>query len=528
MGILVLEWGMINNITSYCISIILLRRYKFLNEDNPSYYSLSFKEKYFLIRLLYVYGVDIPVVAMTSRLVQLLSISARDIKESRDSLLAKGCLDSYYLKVEGELRVRKGVRFNVKWLAELARTQPPQSPNAEFIAELFFFGERVFKHTPLDTKPLVERRFGNTGRHKLLASNRILLGVLLLSSDSYGFVTELGVADLQKLCGMGIDKTKSQILKLMELGYIRSRIPGDTFATAFGRVNGIYTLNLSHPSFGSISGTRMNILCATNQVTHSNEKSEAEQIFEWARKVESPSLASQRGLKSSLAVIKGRNFTINAPLSESGKQVPILSGFLHLAGMFTNKALVRVLQFRIDAYVSAFLNSYWHQINEKDLLLFSDILERIRSDVSSALKKPEGLFDAHVYQYRYQQAGALIYEIAFFKAAVLKRVLVKYLDSVITLDQLNYSIMPHTNKDYSYGVQLLSLITVIPKDSSVALSSYVFLEKGDTEGLSIKSAPSMKFTVDSEDVQIGLYHELLEEQISDGLKYGCGLLTRPK
>ncbi|WP_286976438.1 hypothetical protein [Pseudomonas sp.] len=87
--------------------------------------------------------------------------------------------------------------------------------------------------------------------NRLSVSNRWLLVVLVSYADGLGVVRDLGMSTLRQLTGMGEVKLKSQLRRLVELGLIRSYVPGVSSAVfTDAKVSSIYFLNLSHPFLG--------------------------------------------------------------------------------------------------------------------------------------------------------------------------------------------------------------------------------------------------------------------------------------
>lgn len=90
---------------------------------------------------------------------------------------------------------------------------------------------------------------GRPGSKWLTPYNRLVLAALLVRSDEAGAVYDIGASDLKRIAGLSADRLRSQLSKLMELGFIRSRVPGVTGQHLFGLSKGAYFLNLAHPDF---------------------------------------------------------------------------------------------------------------------------------------------------------------------------------------------------------------------------------------------------------------------------------------
>jgi len=79
---------------------------------------------------------------------------------------------------------------------------------------------------------------------ELRVSNRLLLCILVANSSGYGAVNNLSTKDISKLTGMSKDRVRSQIKKLIELGYISRYTPGISQSNIFGKKNSTYFLAL--------------------------------------------------------------------------------------------------------------------------------------------------------------------------------------------------------------------------------------------------------------------------------------------
>ncbi|MGR6781772.1 helix-turn-helix domain-containing protein [Moritella viscosa] len=80
--------------------------------------------------------------------------------------------------------------------------------------------------------------------YELRVSNRLLLCVLVVNSYGYGAVNNLSTTDISKLTGMSKDRVRSQIKKLIELGYISRYTAGISQSNIFGKKNSTYVLAL--------------------------------------------------------------------------------------------------------------------------------------------------------------------------------------------------------------------------------------------------------------------------------------------
>lgn len=85
---------------------------------------------------------------------------------------------------------------------------------------------------------------------KLKSPSKLLVFTLLLFADKTGVVNNLNKKDLCKLTGMSMSRIDAHIKKLMELGYIRSKVDGVKDDNIFGYTPDVFYLDLCHQSFG--------------------------------------------------------------------------------------------------------------------------------------------------------------------------------------------------------------------------------------------------------------------------------------
>lgn len=86
-------------------------------------------------------------------------------------------------------------------------------------------------------------------RHALNLSTRLLLCVLLMNANECGLVTNVGAVELGRLTGLTVNRIRSAIRRLQNLGYIRTVIAGGSSDTFLGKVISRYYLNVSHSAF---------------------------------------------------------------------------------------------------------------------------------------------------------------------------------------------------------------------------------------------------------------------------------------
>ena len=105
--------------------------------------------------------------------------------------------------------------------------------------------------TKIEGKCMPDGKAAPSGaRGRLSASNRVLLGSLLINADRFGVVSGIGQLELERLTGFDEASLKHRLRRLMDLGFIRSLVPGlSSSIFNSGKVSSTYFLNLNHPSF---------------------------------------------------------------------------------------------------------------------------------------------------------------------------------------------------------------------------------------------------------------------------------------
>jgi len=126
-------------------------------------------------------------------------------------------------------------------------------PTAEYVftdpmMQLFADIETYKFHEDLISE-LLDIRRGNELHKNLKLANRLLLTVLMLQADEFGFIKELGFAQVQALTGMSRDQFNSQVVKLTKLKYLEVIAKGTTSKVLLGARGSIYRLNVTDTSF---------------------------------------------------------------------------------------------------------------------------------------------------------------------------------------------------------------------------------------------------------------------------------------
>jgi hypothetical protein len=232
--------------------------------------------RYFLIRLLYLYGSDwvgIESLKQDRRL----GISDPIITKAIDLLEKKGHLkfekqtkhlsskqgirvsDKFFVKLSlpNELRFASSVRLPGLvpfsslidgWLFEIDR-EDVKKANREWLAQATVNIKKNNKDPNI--KNAFTQAMAALKKNQLSPANKILLSTLYSHADVFGVVRDLGSTDLLQLTGMDRDRLDRQFEKLTQLGYLLVRVPGLTGAHSFGLVKSVFYMNpLSRPVEG--------------------------------------------------------------------------------------------------------------------------------------------------------------------------------------------------------------------------------------------------------------------------------------
>ncbi|WP_413698740.1 hypothetical protein ACLKMH_14135 [Psychromonas sp. KJ10-10] len=117
--------------------------------------------------------------------------------------------------------------------------------NATLNLQIIFSNEKI--------KNLLLSAFNEDKNDDLKADSKLLLIVLLHHADKFGFVENLDNATLLKLTGMKQQALEGQIQRLIDLGYICSKVSGINNKYLFGRKSSVFILNMQHISFKDCS-----------------------------------------------------------------------------------------------------------------------------------------------------------------------------------------------------------------------------------------------------------------------------------
>jgi len=427
---------------------------------------LSAEEKYFLIRLLAVYGyeemVKGSVVGKTiDELEKCLGMSDNLIKKVRDSLTVKNYLT--HMTVSPQSKTGQG------------RPRAGFSLSKEMI-NLLDVSQRHCIHE--DHIPRIERLLlwhdKGSGQQKsindLKPSNRILLAILYSRANSCGAVYNLGVMQLAKLSGLKTrDRTENQLEKLAKLGFILDRVSGvsgkiiwKSFAKGAFFLNVLYdqlSISHTHPLLllmnnrrifgyqGILPYYRMKALSVHSDASNTGltTNMEGEILFEHSCK-------QFRDLEPSW------DENILESECEWMCQKDFVEGLKLIFGGFRGAwSLGQFIQYQINRYASLMLSRHWTVVQMR-FTVIQAVMTEIKTDIlperfRHKLYQDNPNVQAHLsalelYLYRF------IFETALLTKGLIKKMLPEVDEKI--LSQSSYEILtsPYIRDSYitQYGI----------------------------------------------------------------------------
>lgn len=429
-----------DNITNLIVSILLMKSEGF-----------SHNVKFFLIRVLIVYGYQIPVHASIKELIVRLAVSNRDIKNARDRLIREGILISDRVMPKGETRSRliEGFKFDEVRLKGFIINDNSQNLVPEIkerVLELFYFQGASKDNNKTENETAdVGRGFCSQGSHHLRSSNRVLLGMLLLHSSRFGVVEGLGLGTIGKLAGMPPDKVKSQIKTLMKKGYIRRYIPGGTSKKIFGVFPGVYFLDINHEDYNAKKLSLTHCLFGLKGASDYP----ASEALELSNKAHTYSIKS-KAMKLQIQV---------GPVISYGFIMEITDEYLSVLPFFKDVAFRKYFQFYIDNLASILLSKRFMEIEEfqvaqrikplqmSELKRFMyddlDTFEKVVWDITIPRPEATDIKEKEIEKARQEEikrVAELIYMVAFEKARLFKFVMYRFC-SALPLKDMSFQIL---------------------------------------------------------------------------------------
>lgn len=195
---------------------------------------LSSIEKFFLIRVICSFGLSVEVMNTVKELVKVLALSEAVLSRTRDDLVRRGYLEKLSGPLTSGGRPRKCFKISAHLLQVLQTGELGRDLcNSQSIEQMLF-------STTLQDIYVLDREGKN---RKIKPPVRILICILLAHATDVGLVSGLGHADLRKLIGGKLDRLKSQLDTLYEVGFILARRSGFTYKQTGKLFKGQYALN---------------------------------------------------------------------------------------------------------------------------------------------------------------------------------------------------------------------------------------------------------------------------------------------
>jgi DNA-binding PadR family transcriptional regulator len=211
--------------------------------------------KYFLVRFIQCLGTFGPVDLGVKEYAKRFGLSDSQVSAALDALVATGVLGCS-TKPNGRGRPRTCYELTDDFRRGLhTRFVQPATVHESAVGTLLEHEARKRRDTGQTTEkqrediaPLAELR---SKRHfgQLSVVNRLLLSILLCRADRFGVVRDLGSTELRMLTGLDADGLKHRTQRLIDLGLIRTYVPGATSRLFLSKKKSIYVINLNHLEF---------------------------------------------------------------------------------------------------------------------------------------------------------------------------------------------------------------------------------------------------------------------------------------
>ncbi len=450
---------------------------------------ITAEAKYLLIRVLFLYGRS-PVDATVETLVKEIGMTDALLKKARELLFNGGYLISPSIEpdaIKRPMRGRPRVVFMVsdlliKDLNDLIKKQKTRSQMSnhltERIAMLLYWKNKDVGNSAIPiSKSHVEVKKKSKDKKNLKPlrpSTRVLLSVLYSNADATGVVKGLGMSALGNSAGMLSDRLESQIDKLIELGYIWSKVSGVTGKFGFGRSTGTIFLNVFDDGLGVDIDSAVLIFMKSNFTDEYNQCDWGGRLFSWAvrerRLFSDSNLTKDNNLQSRLVsadeLIKQLDairFIFSTQgvfgdyfVNQYSDDVSDLLKFpievvaydwikefrcFKLHEIFKDVPLLifsQFLQYKINEYASIILSQYWDDLGFNPMDIPEQLIEQIKREVYP-IRLWKKATDVVQSQLIAEALGLLIYLVSLEAALLAKGV-------VITVFKDKAGVLPLLNK----------------------------------------------------------------------------------
>ncbi|CAA0097825.1 Uncharacterised protein [BD1-7 clade bacterium] len=116
------------------------------------------------------------------------------------------------------------------------------------------------------------------GLHEYRVRTRLLLMVLVVASDDFGLVRQLGRSNIKAMTGLAEEALKNQVNILHRQHFLRYVVSGASLPHLLGNVPSLYCLNLNHPVIQTCGAPASNVQIVDRVFTDHTYWNEAERI----------------------------------------------------------------------------------------------------------------------------------------------------------------------------------------------------------------------------------------------------------
>lgn len=261
---------------------------------------LTPEAKYFLIRLVYLYG-DVLVSATVKDLVKDIGLSDVMICNVRTLLASLGYLQIVPVLDSAKDKKKSGRPRQVFMiLPELIKQATEKysdkkclddrcyDNHSALLGRLLFWPVGGDSLRSRNVKKAKKSEDDLSRRYTFTVATRILLSLLYIHADPCGVVRDIGLSRLARIAGITVDRLESQIEIIKAMGYLIDRTSGLTSKVLYGRAIGAFYMNVSEDDHRSSGSDHMLLLMETNVVSHYNR-------YFWAYRIYRDSIHNKQG-----------------------------------------------------------------------------------------------------------------------------------------------------------------------------------------------------------------------------------------
>lgn len=396
--------------------------------------SLTAEEKYFLVRLFWVYGsksiVSGKISNLTMRnLTTVTGMASNQLMKVCDSLLAKKYMDKCLGRdlVNDEKGGRPPITYSLtnRLIDELKESHSKSSVDSDTSLRLDGL---------LGNKEYVVKKY----KTKLSPTNRVVLAVLYIHADECGFVENLSMKQLGKLAGLATrDRIEGQLDKLMKLGFILDYVPGlsGKIAWSVGGTSSFF-LNVLDEDLANDKKDKILFLSFINYWCDYNAFWPSKRMMMLKQHKDEQKLKKCLDEEEGLELFANFNKTKQSWANlEQNKDIWMnRSIYINpiskvLQGLNNVWYADKFIQYKIAKYASWLLSEFWEQVDNK-LIHIPAVLDKLRKDIFPETPNKEKFND---YVYEIKIFLMYFYRIVF-ETALLTKELIKQLSVDVLSD----------------------------------------------------------------------------------------------